>query len=220
MAKQSRKAADVAAHSSILGDTPVLTMQQRLEQEKQKKAAEKAAKKELARQMRAEAKTRATVGSDAKSMTVMIAVMVVLLVAAVLWMALGQNKSGMQAKEGMTYFMDNTLVAEMGEEGIQGVITEAYYTNNGGIYVNMNFSNAEPTSQHPTRIHLKLMNGEEQVIAEATVNDVRDDFYMVSGGHGTYGMFIPEKFVKIADDSLYEICYEITVDSEEYNSKK
>ncbi len=220
MSKKSRKQAEVINTSTIFGDEPVLTAQQKREIARQEKAARKAERKEQLRQLRAEAKDRVVPKNESKQMTIILLVMIGIIVLAVVFLAAGQASSaGMAAKEGMTYFINNAETAEMGEEGISGVITEAYYTKNGGLYVHLSFANAEGTTQHPTRIHVKLMNGSDEVIASAATEDVHEDYYLVAGGYKTYELFIPKKYVQIPDDPLSEISYEITVESEDYHSE-
>lgn len=219
MTRKSRKQAEEIVESTILGDVPVLTAQQRKQLAAEQKAARRAEKKAQLQAMGAEAKARVTPTTDTKQMTIILLVMIAVIVIAVAFLVIGQaGAGGMSAKEGMTYFINNAETAEMGEEGISGVITQAYYTKNGGIYIYLSFANAEATTQHPTRIHVKLMNGNDEVIASAATEDVHEDYYLVAGGRKAYELFIPKKYVQIPDDPLSEISYEITVDSEDYHS--
>ncbi len=211
MAKIPRKKANLTQDAGILGSTPVLTVQQRQALEKQKKAEEKALRKQLRAQQRAH-KVK-----DTKQMAYVVSAMIAVMVAVTLLLVFIQTKGmGMQPKEDATYFLDNALVAEMGDEGVQAAINEVYYTRNGGLRINMNFANAEPTTQHPVSVYVKLMNDAGEIIAQGTVTDVRDDFYIVTQGYASYELFIPAKFVQIADDPLSKIGYEITVETEEY----
>ncbi len=217
MSKKDRNQAEEIQANSILGDAPVLTAQQKAEIERQGKAARRAEKKEQIKQLRDEAKKRLTSDSDSKQMTIIVLVMIGILVIAAVFLSVSQAAvGGMDAKEGMTYFLDNMAIAEMSDKGISAAITEAYYTKNGGMYVHFNFANAEDTSQHPTHIYVKLLNGDDEVIASASTNKVNKDYYVIRRGYNTYELFIPEKYVQIADDPLSEISYEVTVESEEY----
>lgn len=221
MPKDKRKQAEEIQASSILGDTPVLTAQQREQLKKEEKAAKKAQKKEEMRQLRAEAKERVVSKNESKQMTIILLVMISIMVLAVALLASGQaSVGGMEAKEGMTYYLDNTQLAEMGDSGISGAVTEVYYTKNGGLHVSLNFANAESTTQHPTKISVKLMNGSDEVIASASVSEIHEDYYIVAGGRNTYEMFIPKKYVTIPDDSLSVISADIVVEYEDYHSEE
>ncbi len=211
MAKTPREKVNTTPQADILGSIPVMTVQQRQALEKQKKAEEKALRKKI----RAEARARNR--NENKQLTYIVMAMIAVMVVAAVVLVFTQTASyGMEAKEDMTYYLDNALIPEMEEEGLGAVINEAYYTRNGGLYINMNFSNAEPTAQHPTSIHLKLMNGNDEVIAQGTVTEIEEDFYIIQRGYNSYEFFIPARSVKIADDPLSEISYEIEIESEEY----
>ncbi len=211
MAKTPREKVNTKLQADILGSTPVMTVQQRQALEKQKKDEEKA----LRKKMRAEARARNR--DENKQLTYIVMAMIAVVVVAAVVLVFTQTAGyGLEAKEDMTYFLDNALIPDMPEEGLGAVINEVYYTRNGGLYISMNFSNAEPTAQHPTSINLKLMNGNDEVIAQGTVTEIEEDFYIIQQGYNSYEFFIPARSVKIADDPLSEIRYEIEIQAEEY----
>ena len=222
MAEKDRKKVDLTEDHSILGDAPVLTAQERERLKREEKEQKKAEKRAQLKELREEAKSRVSVSSEKKQMniilTVMVGIVMLILIATILGQTGKQNRADVEAREGSTYYIDNSQLAEMGDEGITGAITEVYYTESDGLRIFLNFANAEETTQHPTRIQIKLMNGKGDVITNAVSNNVHKDYYIVGGGRKTYELFVPKDLVKIPDDSLSEISYEITVDCEDYNS--
>ena len=224
MSDKNRKSAAEIQDGSILGDAPVLTVQQREQLKKDEKQKRKDAKKSELKELGEAAKERVAVSSEKKQMnvilTVMIGIMVLVMVALVLGQSSkGQNRADAEMREDATYYLDNSQLAEMGDEGITAAITEVFYTKSDGLRIVMNFANAEGTTQHPTRIQVKLMNGKNEVITNAVTTSIHDDYYVVGGGRKTYELFVPKEYLKIHDDPLSEISYEITVDCEDYHSE-
>ncbi len=201
--------------SNSLVDAPVLTAQQKEQLAKEKKAQQRAEKKEYYKTIAAEAKAAAMPAKDAKEATTAVLVLIgVVVLICVLLLALQWRNNGYEALEGSTYYLDGSSLPDMDEEGMTGVITEAYYTNNGGMRVFLRLGNGMQYAQHPTKIQLKLLNEKDEVIAHAATDKVHEDFYVVAGGYDSYELFIPEKYVEIKSDPLSTISYELTIESE------
>lgn len=204
---------------SAFADAPVLTAQEKAKLAQEAKTAHRAEKREWMRQMKAAAKATVKSDSDPRQMTVILVVILAIIVLFVGAMVFSQVKrNGWEPEEGRTYFLDQADLPEIVTDQVDSVINEVYYTRNGGLYVQMNFGNGYSTARHPTRIQVKLMNGKNEVIAFAANDQVHEDYYIIEGGYKQYELYIPKKFVEIADDPLSEISYEITVDTEDYNS--
>lgn len=214
MSKASRKAAKKEELSTIFGET-ALTMQEREAREKQARAEEKQRLREQ-RRMRREAAKATKSPKDVRQATILVVVLIAFVVLGAVMLILSNGSFGRQAKPGMTYFIDEASFAQKSDDGISAVITQAYYTNNGGLYMHLSLANGMEVSQHPTRIHVKLANGEGETIVEAAVSNIDKDFYVIYDGYGSYELFIPKSHVQIKDDSLATISYEITIDSEDY----
>ncbi len=213
MAKATRKAAKKEDTSTIFGG-PALTMQQREAIKRQEKADKKARLQEQRRRARAATK-KAKNPQDAKQATVLILALIALVVLGAVMLLLTNGSIGRQAKPNMTYFIDEAVIAEKSADGVTAAITQAYYTKNGGMYMHLSFANGMPVSQHPTRIYIKLMNEAGEVITEAAVGNIPRDYFVIYGGYDSYDIFIPKKYIKIPDDSLASISYEITIESED-----
>jgi len=216
MSKKPRKKEETVETSTIFAG-PALTMQEREARERQKKAEEKARLREQRRRMREEAKKNRTNDiKDRKQATVLVLVLIGFVMIGVVMLAFSNSGIGREAKLGVTYYIDETVVAKKSDEGITAEITQAYYTNNGGMYIYLSMANGMAVSQHPTRIHILLKNADDEVIVDAAATNITRDFYVIFNGYNSYEVFIPKKYVKIADDPLNKISYEITVDSVDY----
>lgn len=221
MAKKPRVTPEQDPDYSILGDAPVLTVQQQRQLEKEKKAAKKAARKAQMKDMSAEAKERIVPTGEKRITIIIFAVMAILVAAVVASMVMGQPRmtaADKEARDTDSFYRDYTQTAEFGESGITAAVNEVYYTKSDGIRVIMNLANAEDATQHPTYIYIKLMNGDGEVIADGATTQIKSDYYIVGGGRKDYELFIPKKRVRIGDDPLTEISYEVVIDCEDYNS--
>lgn len=211
MAKSTRKAAEKEELSTIFGG-PALTMQERDALKKKEKEEKKAQLLEQRRKAK-EAAKQAINPKDRKQATVLIAVLLAFVLIGAAMLVLGNGNIGREAKLGVTYFIDEAAIPEKADDGLTAVITQAYYTKNGGMHVDLSFANGMTMAQHPTRIHLKLMNGDGAVITEAVATNIPKGYYVIFDGYNSYELFIPKKYVKIPNDSLEKISYEITIDS-------
>lgn len=204
------------AENTVLADEPVMTAQQRAQQKKAEKQAEKEKKRLLRQELYAEAKNR--MGGSSRGMSIaLVSVICVIVLGCALLLVL-QLGGGWRAKEGMTYFLDNAELPEIGESGMSACVNEAYYTANGGMCVRLTLGNGESTTQHPVRIAISLRNAAEEIIAEAATTSVPKKYFVVAGGQKEYTLRITKDYVKIADDPLSEISYDITINSEWYES--
>lgn len=222
MSKQSRRNAEaVQQETTSLLDGPVLTSAQREKIAKAAKAAARAEKQASRREARAVIKDQ--LGGNSRTMTIILLTLIGLIVVGgiiVLWKQIGNG--GWAAKEGMTYYLDNGEMPEIGEpgSGISAAINEAYYTDNGGMYVLLNFGNSELSTQHPVKINLSITNSAGNIITKTVSTDIPSKYFVVSGGYKDFKLYIPKKYVQIADDPLNEINYDVTVESEEYTSNE
>ncbi len=211
MAKKNRKAVEPI---STIFEGPALTMQQREQLKKQEKAERRAAMREARRRLREEKRAKNPVDpKERQQVIVLIAALVALVALGVAMMLVSNGTFGRGAKIGMTYYIDQTVVAEKSADGVTADINEVYYTKNGGIHIGLSLANGMDVSQHPVTIRVKLMNGNGDIITDATVGNIPRDYYVIFDGYNSYDLFIPKKFIRIADDPLSEISYEITVES-------
>ncbi len=211
MSKKKRKAVEP---SSTIFEGPALTMQQREQLKKQEKAEKRAAMREARRRLQEEKRQKPPVDpKERRQVIVLIAILVGLVALGMAIMFISNGTFGRGPKIGRTYYIDQTLLPEKSADGVTAEINQAYYTKNGGIHIDLSFANGMNVSQHPVTIRIKLMNGDGDIITDATTGNIPSDYYVVVDGYNSYDVFIPKKFIRIPDDPLSTISYEITVES-------
>lgn len=217
MAKRENKVTDFSTDTAFFSDQPAMTAQQRKEQYRAEKSAKKQKKRQDRRDMLAEAKSRLT-GEDRKKSYILLGVIISVIVLIVLALVLQIGTGGWDAKSGMTYYLDNAETPDLSSTGMTAVINELYYTKNGGMYVLLTLGNGMSTTQHPTKLHLAVYNENDALIASTTATEFPDDYFVVDDGYKTIELHIPSKGVKITDDSLNTISYDISINCEHYTN--
>ena len=183
-------------------------------EEKARKAAELAALGEARRQAK-EAKKAAPKEKRGELLVMGIILLAVLIGAGVL---LGINiaKSNKALSYEMSedtpgYFYDGEATPELKDDGITAAVNQAYYTNGGHLCVYMTLGNGADKAIRLDTLEVKISNGNtEQLIASGYTKDVDDTYVVPAGGTNTYTFYIKPEHVKIADDTLETISYEIT----------
>lgn len=208
MAKKTRKAVD---SPSTVFEGHAVTVQQRKLLEKQEKEAKRAAEKEARRLERAEKREKNK--TERRQVLLLVVALVALISIGVGMMLLSHGTFGRGPKWGTTYFIDETALPEKAEDGLTASINQVYYTKNGGLRINLTIANGMGMPQHPTRIRILLKNGNGEVITDTTLGNIPSSYYVIHDGFNTYEAFIPKQFIRIADDTLAKISYEITVSS-------
>ena len=216
MARKSRKMVNADTDSTIFGEGAVKTAQERAALQKEEKHKKRIAQKEKRRQMCKEALDRLLPVQTRKATLITLAVIGVFVAGCGILMGLQIRKDNWDPIEGRTYFADHTDLPEQADSGMTAVVNEIYYTKNGGLYVLLNVRNNNDTTDTVSKLHFKLYNEKDEVIAATTTTDVPDDFYIIAGKIKDLELFIPEKYVKIPDDSLSVIAYELNIESEVY----
>lgn len=215
MSKNTRKAEKQVEATSTIFEGPALTMQQREQLKKQEKAERQAAKREQRRRLREEKQQQKKPMDKKERMQILVLIiaLVALVALGVLMMLISHGTFGRGAKLGMTYYINETVVAEKSADGVTAEVNQAYYTKNGGMHIGLSLANGMGVSQHPTSIRIKLMNADGEIITDATVGNIPSEYYVIFDGYNSYDVFIPKQFIRIADDPLAKISYEITVES-------
>lgn len=116
------------------------------------------------------------------------------------------DPKGVNDKLGHFYSSDSP---ELSEEGIKGVITEAYYTNDGHLAVVLQLSNGLNTNHHMTSLSVSVSNEDGKVVATGYTDKIKDSYYIEPMGYNTFTFYISPKYVKITDDDLDQLTYEI-----------
>ena len=185
MYKKMQKRGKTVEPISTIFEGPALTMQQREQLKKQEKAEALAKKREQRRRLRVE-KQQNRKPADKKErvqMMVLIFVLVGFVILGVLMMLISHGTFGRGPKIGVTYYINEALVATKSADGVTAEINQAYYTKNGGLHIGLSLANGMAESQHPTSIRVKLMNGDGEIITDATVGNIPSSFYVIFYGY-------------------------------------
>lgn len=118
-------------------------------------------------------------------------------------------------KEGAGSFTAEEDEAELVEGDISSLITQAYYTNDGSLAVWFSFKNGMDTVQHLVSVEVEIRNEKNEVIAKGYSSDIDANFRIPVGGTSDLCLYIPKEFVRIEDDSLSVISYDVTTNCEE-----
>ena len=121
-----------------------------------------------------------------------------------------QEEHNKAAKEGMTYFLADATEPEKSEKELTSIITEAYYTNDGSLAVQLCFANGMKKAQYLDSVEVSIQNEDKQVIAAGFSDAIRDDYTIEANGTSELLLYIQPEYVKIADDALDTISYDIT----------
>ena len=178
------------------------------EQEKRRKEQEKAERK-----MRRRSRKEYRNGMPREKNTtlwVMVGTLGAVVIAVGVMMAIEFATSGKdKAANSNEFIAEETALPEMSAEGIKGIITRAYYTNDKHFAVVLKLSNAYNTKHYLTSLEVKVSNGDGELIASGYTDSI-EDFALDPESYGTFTFYISPKYVKIPDDSLENLTYEIT----------
>ncbi len=114
------------------------------------------------------------------------------------------------AKEGLTYFLAEETEPEKSEKEVTALITEAYYTNDGSLAVFLCFANGMDRDQDLQSVNVKIRNDEEEVIGGGYSDNF--DLIVPKGGTAQLTLYIAPEHVKIKNDSLNTIAYDISTE--------
>ncbi len=145
-----------------------------------------------------------------------------LLAVALLWIAAalfvlagcGQSGEPQAMKDGSGHFQRQGAMPELSEEGVKCVISEAYYTNDGGLTLKLKLSNGADANRRLLTLDVTLKNEDDEVIAVAATDQIDKSFYVPAGGYGDMTFYISAEYLKITDDDLDSLTYEISTTSE------
>ena len=98
---------------------------------------------------------------------------------------------------------------EMSEEGIKGVVREAYYTKDGHMAVVLQLSNGLNTNHYLTFIEVELYNADGELIASGKTDQIPEDFYIQPMSTAPFTFYISPEYVELPDDDLQQLTYEI-----------
>lgn len=181
---------------------------------KAQRASEVAALRE-ARRLAKEAK-KAQPKENRRELLVMGAIFAVLVIVCGIILGINISKSNEALlyemdEETAGYFYDGEAVPELKSDGITAAVNEVYYTKGGHLYVFMTLGNGADKPMRMDSLEVKISNGETgALIASGYTADIDDSYAVPANGTDTYTFYIKPEHVKISDDTLETITYEIT----------
>lgn len=184
------------------------------------KAEEKARKKAAfealreARRLAKEAK-KAAPKEKRTDLLVMGIILLVILIGAGIALGININKSNKVLSYEMSedtpgYFYDGEAVPDLKDDGITAAVNEVYYTNGGHLCVHMTLGNGADEAIRLDTLEVKISNSDAALVASGYTEDIDDTYTVPADGTNTYTFYIKPEHVKIADDTLETISYEIT----------
>ncbi len=117
-----------------------------------------------------------------------------------------------QPKPGMTMFLAEEEVPEKSKDEVTSLIAQACYTNDGSMAVYFAFANGMEEDQHITSVEVKISNDEKQLIASGYSDAIEENFVVPKDGTANLLLYISPEYVKITDDPLDLLSYDITID--------
>lgn len=116
---------------------------------------------------------------------------------------------------GSAHFYQVDAKPELSSEGIKVALTEVYYTKDKHLALKMCLSNGLDVDQHMVSLEVKsLTNGNGELIATGYTDAIDESFVIPAMGYETFTLYISPEYVKIDDDSLETLTYEIEIKGE------
>ncbi len=168
-----------------------------------------------ARRLAKEAK-KAAPKEKRKDLLVMGIILLILLIGMGVVLAINISKANKELLYEMSentpgYFYDAEATPELSDDGITAAVNQVYYTNGGHLCVHMTLGNGTDKAIQMDALEVKISNGEtEALIASGYTASIDDSYTVPADGTNTYTFYIKPEHVKIADDTLETIKYEIT----------
>lgn len=179
---------------------------------KEEKKQQRQAQRELQRELRREAAPENRSGLII--LGALVGLVLLVLVIGVIYMAI--NPQDMKAKdENKGEYIDSAMQAELSTDGIKGAVTRMYYTLEGSLAVFLDLGNGMTADQHPVSIYIELENEDGTVLGAGRSDNIPADFKVKSGERTAFLLYIAPEHVKVAEDDLDQIGYEITIQSED-----
>ncbi len=119
-----------------------------------------------------------------------------------------------QPDESMSAFYSEETKAPITAGKVESIITQAYYTNEKGLHVSLNFGNGLKENQRIEKIFITIRDTDEKgdVIAAGNTDKISKKTVVPAGENFDFELYLPPEYVKIKDNSLEKIQYDITLD--------
>ncbi len=188
------------------------------EEIKQEEKARKRAMMESLREARRLAReaSKSTPKENRADLLVMGGILLLVLVSAMVLLGRNISQSNREfsyqmSEETPGHFTNSEATPELQDDGITAAINEVYYTNGGHLCVKMTLGNGAAKKIRLDTLEVEVYTADrENLIASGYTGDVSDSYTIPANGTNTYTFYIKPEHVKIADDTLEAISYEIT----------
>lgn len=120
------------------------------------------------------------------------------------WFGDGKSKAPQSG-----YFTRPDDEPEMSEEGIKGVIREAYFTKDKHLAVKLLLSNGLPSRHYLTSLEVKIRNEDGELVASGYTETIPDDFLIEPNSTAYFVFYISPEYVQLPKDDLDSLTYEI-----------
>ena len=135
-------------------------------------------------------------------------VVLALLIAVGIWMTSRVpqenriRKSPIDTSKG--YFLSEQNIPGRSNQGVKGLLKEAYFTTDGNLAVTLNLSNGTPKDMEVTNVGIRIFNDKDQTVAQdkLTVDDFQIEYVVKANGYGEMYFEIDKAHVVKADDPL------------------
>ncbi len=119
-----------------------------------------------------------------------------------------------QPDESMSAFYSEENEAPLTAGKVEAIVTQAYYTNEKGLQVSLNFGNALKEEQRITKIYITIRDEDEQgkVIAKGNTDKISKKTIVPAEGNSDFELYIPPRYVAVKNNSLEKIYYDITLE--------
>jgi len=102
------------------------------------------------------------------------------------------------------YFLSEQNIPGRSNQGVKGLLKEAYYTTDGDLAVTLNLSNGTPKDMEVTNVGIRIFNDKDETVAQdkLTSDDFQIEYIVKANGYGEMYFEIDKAHVVKADDPL------------------
>ena len=180
------------------------------EEKKAAREAEKARRKEE----RANRPKVSMKDPGTRTTVIALAILVAVVVLGVVLIIVNQTRNYDRDIAGDSAHFYSNDYPELSTEGIKGAVNEAYYTNDGSLCLKLTLSNGLDAKHYLTSLEVVVENEDGETIATGYSDAIPNDFYIEPENMASFTFYIESKYVKIPNDDLDEITYEINTTGE------
>ncbi len=150
-----------------------------------------------------------------KDMLIMGAILLAVLIGGGLWIGISiaqdNRLASYEPSETNTgYFNDEDAKPTLSKDGINAEVNEVYYTVGGHLCVAMTLGNGTDKPMSLDSLEVAIYNAEDALVASGFTEAISKTYRIDAGGYNTYTLYIKPEHVKITNDTLQTITYEIT----------